>query len=145
MDWRILLSHHAPGERDRCVHIPGLPPLCRRCLALYPAAGAVMVAQLATGLIPEPIQLPILALAPLPTTAVFVAEQLGWIAYARWMVVAGSLLLALALGIGLARYLLNPADRLFWGMVLLYGAPAACAVVWRKLDAAPADTSELPP
>lgn len=133
MDWRILLAHHPPHEAGRCVHLPGLPPLCRRCLALYPAAFAVSVAQLAWGVVPPSAQLWVMILLPLPVTVAFVLEQIGRAPYSARGVVLGSLVMAPALGVGLARYLVDPADRLFWGMVLIFGVPALAAVIYHRL------------
>ena len=39
------------------------------------------------------------------------------------------LLVVLAFGRGFARYVANPGDRLFWGMVLLFGGAALLSLL----------------
>ena len=137
MDWRIALSHHRPSEEGaRCVHLPGMPALCRRCLLLYPLTVAVMIAGVAGYLPIPPAFVPyLLLMAPLPATALFILEQLGLIPYRPWQIWLGTPPLALALGLGFARYLRAPGDALFWGMVLFYGLPAFAAALHRGLSA----------
>ncbi len=40
--WRLLLSHHGPGEAHRCFRLSGRLALCARCLGLYPVLVAVV-------------------------------------------------------------------------------------------------------
>ena len=131
MNWEILLSHHPPEEGHRCVKVAGVH-LCRRCLALYPLTFAVIALQLALKGVPEDLQLWLLALGPLVPTLLFIAEQLDWLEYGPVQVYLGSLWLSIPLGVGLARYLLDPLEPLFWGMVLIYGIPAGMSVLYRK-------------
>jgi len=67
---RYLLSHHEPGERDRChaVWLPGRDRpvrLCARCAGVYPGI-ALGVAAAATAPVPT---LPLVALLPAPALA----------------------------------------------------------------------------
>ena len=93
-----------------------------------------MLVQLATGVVPDNIELALMILLPIPTTVVFVLEQLAVLGYSSRRVIAGSVLFAPALGLGLARYMQNPTDKRFWGMVLLFGTPALAALIHQKLS-----------
>lgn len=48
LDAPIWLSHHWPGDHDRCVHL-GTHVVCRRCLVLYPVAAIVAVLSIRFG------------------------------------------------------------------------------------------------
>src|SRR5689334_14235315 len=110
----MWLAHHFPEDYDRCVLI-GRSPVCRRCLALYPLAFAVMAAALATGrTLTSPAFTAVMVLTPLPAVVEFVLEHLGAIRYRPRRQIALSLLLAVGLGLGFARYLRHPGDVLFW-------------------------------
>lgn len=130
MSWRFLIRHHSHAEGERCIHIGGEPWLCRRCTFLWPLSVGVMGLQLATHVVPSPLHLPLLLILPLPATLYFIGEQVGWLSYRGATVAWTSLLMAPALGIGLARYLQSKSDPLFWGMVLMFAGPAFVAVVW---------------
>lgn len=134
MGWRLLLSHHPPHEAHRCIHLGGKPWLCRRCTFLWPLSLVVLVAQLSLGLIPEAFHRPLLLILPLPAVFFFIREQIGWAPYHPFTVIWTSLVLAPAIGVGLARYLQTARDPLFWGMVLLFAGPCFVAVVWRKFQ-----------
>ena len=51
--------------------------------------------------------------------------------------IATTVLLAVAMGRGFARYVENPGDLLFWGIVLVYGGLCVATVLWRILDESP--------
>jgi hypothetical protein len=64
-----------------------------------------------------------------------VIERLGGIRYHAGRQMAVTLLAAPALGRGLGRYWAHPDDRLFWGMVLLFGGSALFALMFGRSDA----------
>ena len=125
----IWLSHHFPEQYDRCVRI-GDRHVCRRCLALYPLAFAVMVWSL-LGPWPGGLDGWVLVLLPLPSVIEFVLEHLDVIGYQPVRQVLLTIPLAVALGRGFAIYVEDPTSRLFWGVVLVYGGLCVAAAVWR--------------
>ena len=76
----MWMAHHYPEDYDRCVRI-GRSHLCRRCLALYPAAFVALGLALAGLRWPHPLDPWLLVLLPLPGVIEFVAEHRGWIGY----------------------------------------------------------------
>lgn len=124
----LLLSHHPPSQYDRCIRI-GRHPVCRRCAVLYPLAFVVAIASLFGLHWPETWDRTLLYLLPLPVTLEFVIERFGGVRYRAGRQIALTLLAAPALGRGLARYFAHPTDRLFWGMVVLFGGSALFALV----------------
>lgn len=130
----LLLSHHPPSQHDRCFRI-GRRHVCRRCAVLYPLAFVVAIASLFGLHWPEAWDRTLLFLLPLPVTLEFVIERLGGIRYHAGRQLAVTLLAAPALGRGLARYWAHPNDRLFWGMVLLFGGSALFALMFGRSDA----------
>ncbi len=124
----LLLSHHPPSQYDRCIKI-GRHHVCRRCAVLYPLAFVVAIASLFGLHWPEAWDRTLLYLLPLPVTLEFVTERFGGVRYRAGRQIALTLLAAPALGRGLARYFVHPTDRLFWGMVLLFGGSALFALV----------------
>jgi hypothetical protein len=124
----LWIAHHYPEDYDRCV-VLGRAHVCRRCLALYPIAFAVMA--LAVAGVRWPIALdPWLILGlPVPSVAEFVLEHLGVIGYQPVRQVMVTIPLAVALGVGFARYLEHQSDPLFWGVVVLYGGICLLATV----------------
>ena len=128
MDFRLLLSHHREDQAERCFTLPFGVHVCRRCSVLYPLVALVTLLQLLYRMVPLGIEPWLMAIAPLPATALFVAHHLGW-RDRPWQVIWSSALLSLPLGVGLARYVVDPWDRLFWGMVVLYGVPALGALL----------------
>jgi hypothetical protein len=124
----LILSHHPPSQRDRCIRI-GQHYVCRRCAVLYPLAFVVAIASLFGLHWPETWDRTLLYLLPLPVTLEFVVERFGGVRYRAGRQIALTLLAAPALGRGFARYLAHPTDRLFWGMVLLFGGSALFALM----------------
>jgi hypothetical protein len=59
----------------------------------------------------------------------FVLEHLGVITYRPWRQVVLTVPLAVALGVGFARYLDHQGDLLFWGVVAGYGGVCLLATV----------------
>jgi len=129
----LLLSHHPPSQYDRCFRIGGLH-VCRRCTALYPLAFVVAVASLFGVHWPESWDTTLLYLLPLPVTLEFVIERLGGLRHHTGRQLAVTLLAAPALGRGFARCWAHPNDRLFWGMVLLFGGSAVIAMLLRPRE-----------
>jgi hypothetical protein len=125
----LWLSHHFPEQYDRCVVI-GSRHICRRCLALYPLAFAVMAFSLVAPW-PDSIDPWLLVLLPLPTVIEFVLEHVGIIRYQPVRQIVLTIPLAVALGRGFAIYVQDPASLLFWGVVLAYGLVCVAAAVYR--------------
>jgi hypothetical protein len=124
----LLLSHHAPSEHDRCFRI-GRCYVCRRCAVLYPVAFVVAGLSLAGKVWPAGWDDRLLWLLPLPVTLELVLERFGALRYRAGRQLLLTLLAAPALGRGFARYLRHPDDRLFWGMVLLFGGASLFAIL----------------
>ncbi len=111
MRWTIWLSHHAPEDAERCTAIAGLA-VCRRCLACWPVALLVIFA--CVGLAqPVGSSLELAALWTLP-----LGEYVAVHALARpysprrtWFV---GVILGVAMGRTLHRYLLDPSDPVAW-------------------------------
>jgi hypothetical protein len=132
----IWLSHHFPESYDRCVVI-GERHVCRRCLALYPLAFAVMLLSL-VGPWPGELDGWLLVLLPLPSVVEFVLEHLSVVRYQPVRQVVLTIPLAIALGRGFAIYVKDPTSRLFWGVVLVYGSVClATAVLGARRDRGP--------
>lgn len=62
----------------------------------------------------------LLALLPVPVVVEWWGEHLRLVRYSPTRQVALTLLAAPAVGVGLARYLESPGDRLFWAVVAVY-------------------------
>jgi hypothetical protein len=134
MNAELLLSHHSPSQYDRCVRVGGRH-VCRRCAVLYPLAFATMLASLLGWAWPASWDRSLLMLLPLPVTLELVLERFGAVRYRPWRQIALTVAAAPALGRGFARYLLHPADRLFWGMALLYGGTCLVVLFATRADA----------
>ncbi len=115
----LWLSHHYPNEYDRCAVVAGRH-VCRRCLVFYPVCFAFTALALAG--IRWPVQLDawLLWLLPVPVVLEWWLEHLGWASYSAARNVALTLICAPAVGVGLARYLEDPGDGLFWWVVATY-------------------------
>lgn len=121
----LFFSHHAPEQHDHCVLVPIAPgrrlPVCARCLAVYPIAFTVLAAQLAGRLDLSWTDPWGMLLLPLPGAIEFILEQVGRLRGSNLLRIATGLPLGVGLGRMLARYLLDPADPLFWAIVAVYG------------------------
>lgn len=126
----IWLSHHFPDDYDRCALV-GQKHVCRRCLALYPVAFAIVVLAMAGLAWPDSWDTWILVLLPVPGVIEFVLEQIGMIRYSARRTILVTVPLAIALGGGFARYVESPGDALFWSIVLGYGFICGLSVLWR--------------
>jgi hypothetical protein len=124
----MWLAHHYPDDYDRCVVI-GRTHVCRRCIVLYPVAFLVMGLALADVRWPSALDPWLLILLPLPAMAEFVLEHLGRASYQPVRQTILTVPMAVALGVGFARYLDDHLDPLFWGVVLVYGAIGVTATV----------------
>jgi hypothetical protein len=136
----LFLSHHPPTRYDRCIRV-GRHHVCRRCAVLYPLAFAVAIASASGVHWPEPWDRTLLYLLPLPMTLELIIERFGAIRYKPRRQLLLTVLAAPALGRGFARYVLHPGDRLFWGMVALFGG---CALLSLILSPAAADAPSKP-
>jgi hypothetical protein len=126
----LWLSHHWPDDYDRCATVAGRN-VCRRCLVLYPVALVVMVAALSGLTWPSSWDAILLVLLPLPAVVELCGEQLAGWTYRPRRQVAVTVLLAVGLGKGFARYVERPGDALFWAVVVGYTAVCLGAVVHR--------------
>lgn len=129
----MWLSHHPPEQYDRCLRV-GRWHVCRRCALLYPLAFLVTGLSVATGWSGGAGAAVLVIVLPLPAVVEFCLEQFGRISYQPWRQLAVTAPLAVALGIGFARYLEDVGDLVFWSTVVVYGGIGAGAVVWRILD-----------
>lgn len=133
-----FLSHHAPEQHDHCLRVP-LPggrtlPVCARCTGIYPVALVLLALQLAGRLDLRATDPWLVLLLPLPAVAEFLAEQLGAIRGSNALRILTGIPLGVALSRMFARYLLDPFDPLFWGIVAVYGGTCGlvAAFVLRK-------------
>lgn len=129
----LWLSHHHDDQLDRCVVVGG-HHVCRRCLWFWPAVFAVVALSLAGFRWPTAIDPVLLVLLPVPVVVEWWLEQLQVVAYSPTRQVMLSLLAAPAVGVGLARYLETPGDRLFWSVVGAYAVVCAVPALirWRR-------------
>ena len=121
----LLFSHHPPEQHDHCIPLP-LPggrrlPLCARCLSIYPVTAAVLVLQLAGSIDLAWTDPWLVLLLPLPAVAEFLLETTGRIRGSNALRMATGIPLGIALGRMFARYLADPFDPFFWGVVAAYG------------------------
>ena len=129
----LWLSHHHEDQTDRCALVAGRR-VCRRCLWFWPAVAIWCAAALAGARWSESADPVLLVLLPVPVVAEWWLEHLGAVRYSPVRQVVLSLLAAPAVGVGLARYLESPGDRLFWSVVAAYAVVCAAPVVirWRR-------------
>ena len=142
----IWLSHHLPGEEQRCVRL-GNQLICRRCLVLWPATYlgiAVQIALHAPTRHTLDMALPVLLL---PAVLEYVAVHLDHWRYEAWRVWALTPLLAIGLARLFYRVVMVPTDDFGWSVLLLTAVPCAWAA-WRHHEnrlAAPIPTlDDLP-
>lgn len=127
-DTPMWLSHHWPGDYDRCAVVGGLH-VCRRCLVLYPLAFVTGIAISIGSWWPHRIDVWVLWLFPLPGVIEFVLDNLRLIRYSpvRQMVLsAGG---AVAAGVGYVRYLDHTTDSLAWSVLAVYTAVCLAGAV----------------
>jgi hypothetical protein len=127
------LAHHDPDHYERCVTLGGRH-VCRRCLVLYPLAFAVAAIALVSDREPTSLDVVWLLVLPLPAVVEFCLEHLGRLPYRAGRQIVVTVPLAVALGLGFARYLDGPGDLLFWAMVVIYGGICLAVMGWRFLD-----------
>ena len=123
----LWLSHHYPGDYDRCIRF-GDTHLCRRCTVLYPVVFATMFAALAGFRWAGSADPWLLWLLPVPVVIEWWGEQLGLCRYSAQRSVVLTLVCAPAVGVGLARYMQDPTDGLFWSVVCTYAVVCAAPV-----------------
>lgn len=116
----LALSHHWPEEWDRCAVIRGRH-VCRRCLTVWPVAVIAMAAALLGVTWPATWDVALLLLLPVPAVADFAADQLGAAKHSAARQVWTNVPAAWAFGVGLARYMSDQSDPVFWGVCLVYG------------------------
>jgi hypothetical protein len=141
----MWLSHHWPEQYDRCVHI-GRSHVCRRCLFFYPTCFAFTALALAGISWPDWLDPWLLWLLPIPVVIEWWLEHLELVRYSGTRQVALSLIAAPAVGKGLARYLEQPTDRLFWAVVTTYAVVCLIPVLIgmkRSRSTRPGDATEL--
>jgi hypothetical protein len=129
----MWLAHHYPDDYDRCVVI-GRTHVCRRCIVLYPVAFVVMGLALAGVRWPASIDPWLLVLLPAPAMAEFVLEHAGVVRHRPLRQTLLTIPMAVALGVGFARYLDHQGDPLFWGVVVGYAfiGLGATIIGWRR-------------
>ncbi|MGI9576780.1 MAG: hypothetical protein ACR2OH_01115, partial [Microthrixaceae bacterium] len=86
----------------------------------WPACFAAMLLALAGLRWPESLDVWLLWLLPVPVVAEWWLEHLGVAGYSATRNMVFSLICAPAVGVGLARYALDPSDGLFWWVVAVY-------------------------
>lgn len=124
----MWLSHHYPEDYDRCVLV-GRTHVCRRCLLLYPLALVVLVMARSGLRWSRSFDVMALVLLPVPAVAEFVLEHFDVLRYRAGRQLLVTAPLAVAVGIGLDRYLTRHGDPLFWATVLGYGAVCVGALM----------------
>jgi hypothetical protein len=123
----MWLAHHFPEDYERCTVI-GRRHVCRRCSVLYPTAFAVMFLTLGGLRWPEAWDVVLVPLLALPAFVEFMGEHLRDLPYRPRRQVLLTVPMAVAAGVGLARYLEDQTDPVFWITVAVYGGLAVLAV-----------------
>src|ERR1700730_7352700 len=122
----LWLSHHPPGQLDRCVTVGGRH-VCRRCLLLWPLTFVALALALAGARWPRSAEGMLLVLLPLRAVVEFVFEHAGRWPYRPRLQAVLTVPLAAALGVGFDRYLDHNGDSLWWTVVAVYGTVCAGA------------------
>jgi hypothetical protein len=104
----MWLSHHHPGQYDRCVVVGGRH-VCRRCIVLYPGMLAVAAVQLA-GWVPSGIGLVLMWVTPLGVVAEWFGEHLAGLRYSARRQVATTALASVSFGVALGRHVRHPFE-----------------------------------
>lgn len=112
VDAPIWLSHHWPGDHDRCLRL-GSHLVCRRCLVLYPVAAvaALVSIRMPGGHRWDPL---ICWLLPVPALVELAAEQIWGVAHRPRRLVVVTVLAGVGAGRAMSRYLMRPSDHVFW-------------------------------
>lgn len=129
----LWLSHHYPGQYDRCV-VVGRRHLCRRCVVMYPAAVLVGVLALLGLELSSPWSQIALVVLPIPALVEFVGEHRGRWQYSSSRHTVVSALQGLGVGVGFVRYFHDYADPWFWGIGILYSSIAGVAALTAPRD-----------
>ena len=127
----MWLSHHWPEDYDRCTRI-GHTHVCRRCLVFYPACFVVTALALWGVTWPTSLDPWFVWLLPIPVVVEWWLEHLDRVSYSPRRQTALSLVAAPAVGKGLARYLADPGDTLFWSVVIVSAVVCLVPVVWAR-------------
>ncbi len=112
----LWLSHHWPGDYDRCVKIKSAH-VCRRCIFLYPISLASIVATLALTSNPPGWLFPLLAA---PALIEFCVEHLAQTRYSPLRQVVSTVPAGIGLGIGFAAYLQDQTSLWFLGTAVIF-------------------------
>jgi len=124
--WR---THHHSDQYDRCVVIGGRH-VCRRCLTLYPTSLVVAALSLiGVTLWPAQYDLWLIWGLCIPASIEFVLEQIGVVRYSARRQIWVTVLVALALGRGVAFELETRWSWEFWGPVLVFSTAWFVAAV----------------
>jgi hypothetical protein len=129
----LWLSHHYPGQYDRCV-VVGRRHLCRRCAVMYPFAVLVGVVALLGFELSSPWSQIALVVLPIPALVEFVGEHRGRWEYSTPRHTVVSALQGLGVGVGFVRYFHDYADPWFWGIGVLYSLIAGVAALTAPRD-----------
>jgi uncharacterized membrane protein len=104
-------------------------PVCARCAGIYPVA-LLIVLSAGVGWLPVEL-LPTWLLWPLPFPAVAeaITDWLEWREGTKGSRFLTGLLLGIALGVLMHRFLQNAADPLVWSVLAFYGIPSLVVAV----------------
>ena len=126
----IWLSHHRAEDAVRCVRVGPLP-VCRRCLATWPLASALIVAGI-SGRLPPARDLE-LAIWLVPALAEYVAVHSGALNYRPGRTWVFGLCLGTGLGRLFHRYLLEPGDPMVWTALGLVALVSGSALIYQLM------------
>ncbi|MFH2007295.1 MAG: DUF2085 domain-containing protein [bacterium] len=136
--WRLLLSHHGPGEAHRCYRLPWSSLLlCARCLGLYPALLAVVGFEIGVGRFESEWRW-LVAFASVTPAVIDWSGAMLFGGHGSNLVRTGTGGLAgIGLGVAFSDYFRDSKCLYFW--VLLASLVAVISVVWwaRRSDDVP--------